>query len=289
MHELVYLRLLPTDPHAAAFRKGQGDAVFNRSRMYAQALVQRVMFFAPDVWNRVEREAETHGLDLLYLWWLLLYGKQRWSLPPRLKYALRGALAVFLLQEQNALGRYVGGRYAPLFGLVPLERPEQRYYDVTRQPLEYYEDKYDAQGKGGRLPPGVEAPENSFSGQEAVSALARWADIEFRRTLVNYVATAEATAAKDVSKLYGALYGTPLDPPSGPPPLAVGLAGRRHGQEPLAVEGPPRDGPLAAVALRLVVPPHAVLARVGGLEGRPKRVGVPVDRSEHDPRIEVHL
>jgi hypothetical protein len=212
MHELVYLRLLPTDPHAAAFRKGQGDAVFNRSRMYAQALVQRVMFFAPDVWNRVEREAETHGLDLLYLWWLLLDGKQRWSLPPRLKYALRGALAVFLLQEQNALGRYVGGRYAPLFGLVPLERPEQRYYDVTRQPLEYYEDKYDAQGKGGRPPPGVEAPENSFSGQEAVSALARWADIEFRRTLVNYVATAEATAAKDVSKLYGALYGTPLDP-----------------------------------------------------------------------------
>lgn len=212
MYDLVYLRLLPTNPHALAFRKGRGDAVFNRSRLYAQALVKRVMLFAPDVWDRVEREADTHGLDPLYLWWLLLYGKGRWSLPPRLKYALRGALAVFLLQEQNALGRYVGGRYAPLFGLVPFERPEQRYYDMTRQPLEYYEDKYDARGKGGQPPPGVEVPDNKFAGQEAVTALARWADIEFRRTLINYINTAENTATKDVAKLYGVLYGAPLDP-----------------------------------------------------------------------------
>ena len=212
MADLVYLRLLPNDPHAVAFKKGRGDAVFNRSRMYTQALVKRVMLFAPDLWERVEREAETHGLDLMYLWWLLLYGKERWSLPPRLKYALRGALAVFLLQEQNALGRYVGGRYAPLFGLVSFERPEQRYYDLTRQPLEYYEDKYDESGTRWKHqpPPGVEVPESNFAGQEAVAALARWADIEFRRMLTNYTHTAESTAAKDISRLYGALYGTPL-------------------------------------------------------------------------------
>lgn len=212
MTGLVYLRLLPNDPHAVAFKKGRTDAVFNRSRMYTQALVQRVMLFAPDVWERVEREAETHGLDLMYLWWLLLYGKERWSLPPRLKYALRGALAVFLLQEQNALGRYVGGRYESLFGLVPFERPEQRYYDLTRQPLEYYEDKYDESGTRWKNlpPPGVEVPESNFAGQEAVAALARWADIEFRRMLTNYTSTAESTAAKDIARLYEVLYGAPL-------------------------------------------------------------------------------
>ena len=212
MSDLVYLRLLPNDPHARAFRKGRTDAVFNRSRMYAQALVKRVMLFAPDLWDRVEREAETHGLDPVYLWWLLLYGKERWSLSPRLKYALRGALSVFLLQEQNALGRYVGGRYGPLFGLVPFERPEQRYYDMTRQPVEFYEDTYDESGTRWkkRPPPNVEVPESNFAGQEAVSALARWADIEFRRMLTNNINTTEATATKDIAALYEVLYGAPL-------------------------------------------------------------------------------
>lgn len=210
MQNLTYLRLLPNDPHALTFKKGRTDAVFSRSRMYAHALVKKVMLFAPDVWDRVEREAETHGLDLMYLWWLLLYGKERWSLPPRLKYALRGALSVFLLQEQNALGRYVGGRYGRLFGLKPLERPEQRYYDMKREPVEYYEDTYDESGTRWKKqpPPGVEVPENNFAGQEAVSALARWADIEFRRTLTNYIGTAEKTAAKDVANLYEMLYDT---------------------------------------------------------------------------------
>lgn len=219
MQGLTYLRLLPNDPHALTFKRGRTDAVFSRSRMYAQALVKKVMLFAPDVWDRVEREAETHGLDLMYLWWLLLYGKERWSLPPRLKYALRGALSVFLLQEQNALGRYVGGRYGRLFGLKPLERPEQQYYDMKREPVEYYEDTYDESGTRWKKypPPGVEVPEDNFAGQEAVSALARWADIEFRRTLVNYTNTAEKTAAKDVAALYETLYDTPLS-----------LTGARH-------------------------------------------------------------
>lgn len=214
MADLVYLRLLPNDPHAHSFKKGRTDAVFNRSRMYAQALVKRVLLFAPDVWERIEREAETHGLDLLYMWWLLLYGKERWSLPPRLKYALRGALSVFLLQEQNALGRYLGGRYSPLFGLVILERPEQRYYDLTRQPLEYYEDKYDESGTRWKNhpPPGIEVPENKFAGQEAVTALARWADLEFRRTLMNNINASEKVSTKDIAALYGVLYGTPLSP-----------------------------------------------------------------------------
>lgn len=210
MQNLTYLRLLPNDPHALIFKRGRTDAVFSRSRMYVHVLIKRVMLFAPDVWDRVEREAETHGLDLMYLWWLLLYGKERWSLPPRLKYALRGALSVFLLQEQNALGRYVGGRYGRLFGLKPLERPEQRYYDMTREPVEFYEDTYDESGTRWKKqpPPGVEVPEDNFAGQEAVSALARWADIEFRRTLNNYSSTAEKTAMKDVANLYEMLYGT---------------------------------------------------------------------------------
>lgn len=212
MQGLMYLRLTPDDPHALTFKKGRTDAVFGRSRMYAQVLVKKVMLFAPDVWDRVEREAETHGLDLMYLWWLLLYGTEKWSLPPRLKFALRGALSVFLLQEQNALGRYVGGRYGPLFGLKPLERPEQRYYDMKREPVEYYEDKYEESGtRWKKQPPlGVEVPEDNFAGQEAVSALARWADIEFWRIITNYTGTAEKTAAKDVAALYGVLYGAPL-------------------------------------------------------------------------------
>lgn len=211
MQGLTYLLLLPHDPHAVTFKKkGRTDAVFNRSRMYTQALVKKVMLFAPDVWDRVEREAETHGLDLMYLWWLLLYGTEKWSLPPRLKFALRGALSVFLLQEQNALGRYVGGRYGRLFGLKPLERPEQRHYDVTREPVEYYEDKYEESSTRWKKqpPPGVEVPDDNFAGQEAVSALARWADIEFRRTLTTYTGTAEKTAVKDIANLYAALYGT---------------------------------------------------------------------------------
>lgn len=214
MHELVYQRLLPKDPHALAFRRGRGDAVFNRSRMFVQALIKKVLLFAPDVWDRVEREAETHGLDLLYLWWLLLYGREKWSLSPRLKYALRGALSVFLLQEHYAPGRYFGGKYAPLLKLVPASRPEQVYFDTTR-PVEPYLDIYDDAATAYKRtpPPFVEVPEDNFSSQEAVAALARWADLEFRRTVKNYTRTAEDTAAKDLAVLYEALYGeVPLSP-----------------------------------------------------------------------------
>jgi hypothetical protein len=202
MHDLITVQLPKSDPHGIRFRSGRNDAVFNRSRIYVHRLISKVLLFAPDVWLRVEREAETHGLDLVYLWWFLIHARAKWGITPRLKYALRGALSVFLLMEHNSPGRYFSDAYDAVLRVRPPQPSEIIYFDLKR-PIEQYGDIYDV---SDTPPVGIRAPEEPLAPREAIAALARWADLEFRRTIMNIVLPVERNATKDIEDLYLTLY-----------------------------------------------------------------------------------
>jgi hypothetical protein len=210
--------VLPSsDPHLLAFFAGKNDALFNRTRWFVKNLLRVLNLYGQDVFLRVRKEAETHGIDETYLWWYLLYQRRNWpSLAPRLKYALRGALAVFLLQEKNAPGKYFRDLYQPVTKLIPSRQTDLGYRD-PRRPVEPFSDLRDIQVVQwkNKPPEGVPLPPNEFLLHEALQALARGADLDFRRRLTQSVEPSQREAIKEIRDLYEALYGAPITLPYG--------------------------------------------------------------------------
>jgi len=196
------------DPHVIAFLGGENDAILTRTRWFLRELLRILNLYGQDVFLRVRAEAERHGIDETYLWWYLLYQRRKWpSTPPRMKYALRGALAVFLLQEKNAPGKYFRDLYQPVRKLIPA-RPTDIGYRDPRRPVEQFSDIRDVQVVQWKdhPPEGTPAPQDGKQLHEALKSLARWADLDFRRRITQMVEPSQREALKSIRKLYKSLF-----------------------------------------------------------------------------------